>query len=96
MIIVDCYFVHAHAVMLLDTSLRECVNIGPCCPLIKLFVKEPSGEIAECDFYTQIQEAAGTVNAYKSRSQDHDILFGLSHFLQDLDIINVPEADHIR
>ena len=96
MFVINRHFVDANAIVLLNAVRRKCVDIGLCRFLIELLIEKPAGEVAQDDLDAQFQKTCRAVNADKTGAEDHDILFGLRHFLENLDVVDVAESDHVR
>ena len=96
MVIIDRHFADTDSVVLLNPSLRERINVSFRGSLIKLLVQKPAGKIAQCDFDAEIQETACAVYTYQTGAEYNYVLLCLGNFLQNLNIVNVPEPDHIR
>ena len=95
MLVIDRHFVDAYAVVLLNAVRVKRVDIGLGRSLVQLPVQKPACEITQDDLDAEFQETARAVDADKSGSENYDILACFGNFLENFDIIDVAESDHI-
>ncbi len=87
--------------MLFHTLGRKGIDVGLGCPLVQLLVEQPAGKVTQGYLDTQLQETGGTVDSYQAGAQYYHLFLPaggqhiLGHLLQDLDVIDITEADHI-